>query len=271
MWEGVKGNRLRYGIRASFLGIPVVALLFFLTFYIYFFYLIVPIALFIIFHYSKSWRFTDRAFYGIIVILISFVIAGAGISSTIMNAPHHDATNYVTAQGTYNLYFNYTDTQGNYTINFIIPSANISNQLNISLKDLFTNKTISNYSLSMVKTGSNYSIAKNLGELSPIGYVVYFTFFTLNNTSMIPHTYGFVGPVLAPFTTILYYFLAGTMVGYVLITFAFFMILVYLARMMGTRNRGGRQQKGQSDVTPPDQINLSSGQGQEDSGPKDKY
>ena len=62
MWGGLSGKRRKYGLYGMVIGIVVSSILLYLSFYISFLYLLIPVLLVVIFHYTKAWRFSDRAF-----------------------------------------------------------------------------------------------------------------------------------------------------------------------------------------------------------------
>lgn len=241
MWEGLKGPRLRNGALGLFLGVIISSILLFASFYIYFLYLLIPVILVIVFHYSKSWRYSDRAFYGFLVIIISFFIAVSGISYTLIGEPSHSEIIYQLNGASYDIHFNYTKLQEDYIIYFSIPANNISQNISVKLIDLFTGGTFANYSLSMVKYGSLYYLSKDIGSLSNKAYVLNFTFFTTFNNTTAAHSVEFLGPVLVPVYIIILEFGKSLLITYLIITYIFFLIFAYFARTItNARKRAQR-------------------------------
>lgn len=243
MWEGLKGIRLKNGALGLFLGVIMSSILLFASFYIYFLYLLIPVLLVIVFHYSKSWRFSDRAFYGFVVIVISFFIAVSGISYTLVGEPPHSEVIYQLNGTSYDIHFNYAKLENDYIIYFSIPANNISQSINVTLINLFTGGSFANYSLSMVKNGSVYYVSKDIGPLSAEAYVLNFTFFSkLNNTS-VAHSVEFLGPVLVPVYVIILEFGKSLLITYLIITYIFFLIFAYFARTIANAKKRSPRNK----------------------------
>lgn len=238
MWEGLKGNRRKNGIFGTLIAIVISSILLYLSFYISFLYLVIPIVILVIFHYTKLWRFSDRAFYGFIAVVIAFLIAMTGISYNIVESPHHSYAAQIVSNTTYDVHFNYTENGGNYYLNFEVPSYKVLPSANISVLDLFTNKTVSSYNASMVKSGENYTYSQNLSKLANRVYVVLFTFRTIGNNSTsnvtLSHSVEFLGPVLLPFYSITILFSERLFVSYLAITFLFYLAFAFFARAITT-------------------------------------
>ncbi len=248
MWEGLKGNRLKNGTRSLVIGIIVSSILLFGSFYIYFLYLLIPVVLVIIFHYTKSWRYTDRSFYGLIAIVIAFFIAVSGISYTIANSPSHSEVIYHIGSYSYDIHFNYSNVNNNYSFFISMPANNISSNANITLLNLFTGSTFIKYNLTMIRNGSNFNIFKNLGHLAGNAYVINFTFFSIANNSSQMHFVQFLGPILVPLYEVVFAFAKSLLITYLVITYIFFLVFAYLARMIGNTRKRNTKGKG----TPPD-------------------
>jgi len=239
MWEGLTGKRLKSGTKGLLIGVIISSILLFGSFYIYFLYLLIPVILVIIFHYTKTWRYTDRSFYGFLAIMIAFFIAVSGISYTLTNAPSHSDVIYQINGLSYDIRFNYTNINNDYLVYFSIPANNISSNANISLISLFTGDIFSNYTVEMIKNGSTYYASENLGHLSNNAYVLNFTFFTVNisNNTYIKHSVEFLGPVLVPIYVIILEFGKSLLITYFIITYIFFLIFAYFARMIGNARK----------------------------------
>ncbi|MGC8546443.1 MAG: hypothetical protein ACP5MU_02150 [Thermoplasmata archaeon] len=239
MWKGLTGNRLKNGTKGLLIGVIVSSILLFGSFYIYFLYLLIPVILVIIFHYTKTWRYTDRSFYGFLTIVIAFFIAVSGISYTLINAPSHSDVIYQIDSLSYDIHFNYTNINNDYLVYFSIPANNISSNANISLISLFTGGIFSNYTVTMIKNGSYYYASENLGHLSNNAYVLNFTFYTTNISTniSIKHSVEFLGPVLVPLYVIILEFGKTLLITYLIITYIFFLIFAYFARMISNARK----------------------------------
>jgi|GEM_PF-1014174 hypothetical protein len=234
MWEGLKGSRRKNGVMGTAISVVVAAILLYLSFYIAFLYLIIPIVILIIFHYTKLWRFTDRSFYGFIAIVLAFIIAMGGISSNIESSPHQSTSVQTISNTTYDIHFSYSQVAGYYSVSLTMPSVNVSPAAKISLLDLFTNQTLVTYPASLVREGNNFTVSQNISRLSERAYVVLFNFSTFKNNStssaIVPHSVEFLGPVLLPLTTVTLLFSERLFVSYFIITFLFYLAFAFFAR-----------------------------------------
>lgn len=239
MWGGLTGNRRKNGIYGLLIGVIVGSILLYLSFYISFLYLLIPIVLVVVFHFTKAWRFTDRSFYGLIVIVVAFLVATGGISSSIVNSSHHSVATASVGSTTTNINFAYFDNKGSYSITLSLPSNNLSNKASISLLNLFTNKTISTTNVTMLNSGSNYTLSFNLGNLSKLAYVILLSL-SVTNTNKTKNV-EFLGPILVPFTAIMQYLIESLVLSYLLITYLFFLAFAFFARAVTTSRRKGPQ------------------------------
>ncbi len=256
MWKGLSGTRLKNGSKGLIIGIIVSSILLFSSFYIYFLYLLIPIILVVIFHYSKSWRYTDRSFYGFIAIIIAFFIAVSAISYEIGNSPAHSEIIYQINGGSYDINFNYTNVNNNYTVHISMPANNISSNANLSVDSLFGG-ILSNYTMTMTRNGSYYYASENLGHLSNNAYVFNFTFFVTyasNNTTK-GHFVEFLGPILVPLYVVVLQFAKSLLITYFVITYIFFLIFAYFARMIGNaRKRSPRNGTAEKEIKSGSEI-----------------
>jgi hypothetical protein len=250
MWEGLTGKRRRNGIFGMLISIVIGSILLYLSFYISFLYLLIPVLLIVVFHYTKSWRFSDRTFYGFLAIIIAFFIAMGGISTSLTGAPHESTAAVTVASGTYDVNFSYYNNSGNYLFNFSLPVKNVTNGAQITLNDLFTNKTVLSKNITLGNSSTNYSYSWNAGHLSPKAYVVFLTFHVKHNNSTVSQGVPFLGPVLLPSITVIF-LLAESLIGsYLLITFLFFLAFAFFARAITT----SRQKRAKKDeqMKPPE-------------------
>ncbi len=251
MWGALTGKRRKSGIYGLVIGTIVSSILLYLSFYVVFLYLIIPIVLLLIFHYTKLWRFSDRAFYGLLAIVIAFFLAIGGLSSSVVNSPHQAVDVLSIASVSTDIHFSYSNnSNGIYFFNLTIPSEHVSNNASVSLIDLFTNKTVSTRNVTMVHSGGNYSNSLSLGNLQKKAYVVLYTFHAYQNNSSATVKAEFLGPVLVPISSVIGY-LAGSLIkSYFLITYAFFLAFGFFARAIATSRR--RAATGKAEQKPPE-------------------
>lgn len=251
MWEGVTGKRRKNGIYGLAVGTVVSSILLYLSFYISFLYLLIPVILLVVFHYTKAWRFSDRAFYGLIAILIAFFLAMAGISDSISSAPHQATASLTISSVTYDIHYSYTNTQGGYVFNFTLPSLNFTNNIALKLVDLFdpTNTLLSkNATLSLY--GSNYTYAWSTGQLSQHAYVVNVTLFLKNDTSK-PHYVEFLGPILISTANLVILLSESLILSYLAVTYLFFLAFAFFARAI-SMSRKRKEKDGDQNPPPPE-------------------
>lgn len=262
MWEGLTGKRRKRGLLGMVIGIVVASILLYLSFYVSFLYLLIPVILLVILHYTKAWRFTDRAFYGFIAIVVAFFVAMGGISSSIASAPNESTAAISVGSATYDVNFSYFNDSGGYLFNFSLPIQNVTSNAEVALIDLFTNQTVLSTSVTFDSIGTNYSYSWDAGHLSPKAYVVLLTFQVVSNNTTKPQRVEFLGPVLLPFTSLIF-LLSGTLiVSYLLITFLFFIAFAFFARAI-SMSRKRRQGAGQQ---PPEGGTDQSTSAEEDKG-----
>lgn len=247
MWEGLTGKRRRNGLFGMAIGTVVSAILLYLSFYITFLYLLIPVLLLVIFHYTKLWRFSDRTFYGFIAIVVAFFIAMAGISDSFTGAPHETTAPLKAYSTTYDIHYGYYNESGNYLFNFSLPSANISTNGKLRLVDLFTGSTILSQNITFGSSASNYTYSWNAGQLSNHAYVVNMTLFLKNNSTK-PFYAEFLGPVLISSTSVILYLSESLILSYLLITFLFYLAFAFFARALSTSRKRRDKNAGQ---TPP--------------------
>jgi|YelNatPaOPRAMG01_1025707.scaffolds.fasta_scaffold05258_5 hypothetical protein len=249
MWGGLTGKRRKNGLFGMLISIVIGSILLYLSFYISFLYLLIPVLLIVVFHYTKLWRFSDRTFYGFLAIIIAFFIAMGGISTSLTGAPHESTAAVTVASSTYDVHFSYYNNSGNYLFNFSLPANNVMNEGQIALNDLFTNKTIISTNITLNASGTNYSYSWNAGHLSPEAYVVFLTFHVKHNNSTVSQGVPFLGPVLIPSITVIF-LLAESLIGsYLLITFLFFLAFAFFARAI-TNSRQKRAKKDEQPEQP---------------------
>lgn len=245
MWKGFTGMRRRNGIMATALSVVIASVLLYLSFYISFLYLLIPVVILVIFHFAKSWRFTDRAFYGFVAIIVSFLIAMGGISYNISQSANHSVEPITVSNTTYDVSFNYTESAGIYYASFSLPSTGVAPAASLQLLDLFTNDTLGQYNVTMTKSDGNFTLSQNLGSLGGKIYVLLLTFNTYDNSSSktSPNTVEFLGPILVPFFSIYVQFAYREFLSYFAITFLFFMAFVFLARTMSMSRQRAAQRR----------------------------
>lgn len=248
MWEGLTGKRRRYGIYGLIIGVAVSSMLLYLSFYISFLYLLIPVLLLVIFHYTKLWRFSDRAFYGFFAILIAFFIAMGGISTSITGAPNHSTAVLSVSNTTSDIHYNYYNDAGNYTFNFSLPAAHILSNTTIKLVDLFTGVTLLSRNATLVTSGSNYSYSWSTGKLLNHAYIVNMTLNVLKNNTSKKEYVEFLGPVLISSLSVILLLSESLIISYLLITVLFYLAFAFFARAMSTSRR--KKPKG-GDRNPP--------------------
>ncbi|MEM0073206.1 MAG: hypothetical protein QW078_02130 [Thermoplasmatales archaeon] len=245
MWDGLKGSRRRNGIYGMLIGIIVGSILLYLSFYISFLYLLIPIIILVIFHYTKLWRFSDRTFYGFITIVVAFFIAVAGISTSITGAPHQSTFVVSQSSSTYDVHFSYEKVNGDYIFNFSLPLKNVSNSSSLALLDLFTNKTILTRNTTLSTNSSSHYYSWNVGQLTPRAYVVVIKFNILQNNTSLGKQAEFLGPVLVSAGTVILFLSESLILTYLIVTFLFFLAFAFFARAITTsRQRKGKQDGG---------------------------
>ncbi|MEM0136756.1 MAG: hypothetical protein QXU18_16265, partial [Thermoplasmatales archaeon] len=230
MWEGLLGKRRKNGLYGMIIGIIVSSILLYLSFYISFLYLLIPILLLVIFHYTKSWRFSDRAFYGFIVIIVAFFLAMGGISSSLTGAPHQSTAVLTESSVSYDVHYAYYNNSGNYVFNFSLPSKNVSSNVEFALRDLFTNVTIASTNGTFTSQGSNYSYSWNVGQLSQRAYIVFMTLHFIRNNTTVAQPVEFLGPILISGFSVIMFLSESLILDYLLITFLFFLAFAFFAR-----------------------------------------
>lgn len=260
MWGGLTGKRRKYGLYGMIIGIVVSSILLYLSFYISFLYLLIPVILLVIFHYTKAWRFSDRAFYGFIAIVISFFLAMGGISSSLTGAPHQTTATFTESSVTYDVHYAYSNNSGNYVFNFSLPSHNVSSNVEFALRDLFTNVTITSTNGTFTSSGPNYTYSWNTGQLSQHAYVVLMTLHVKDNNTTVSQPLEFLGPVLISGATVILLLSESLILSYLLITFLFFLAFAFFARAISM----SRQRRNKGDQNPPVQTTQ---QVQENSNP----
>ncbi|MGC8644724.1 MAG: hypothetical protein ACP5UO_00480 [Thermoplasmata archaeon] len=253
MWEGLKGNRRRNGIYGTLIGIVVGSILLYLSFYITFLYLLIPIIILVIFHYTKLWRFSDRAFYGFITILIAFFIAIAGISSSITGAPHESTLVVSQASSNYDVHFSYAKVNGSYLFNFSLPLENVTNNSKVALVDLFTNKTVMAQNITLLANDTSHFYSWDAGPLVPRAYVVVLTFGLLQGNKTVVKQAEFLGPVLVSLAAVILSLSASLILTYLLVTFLFFLAFAFFARAITTSRQ--RREKQQGGAPPSGEVN----------------
>ncbi|MEM0128083.1 MAG: hypothetical protein QXO03_03230 [Thermoplasmatales archaeon] len=246
MWDGLKGNRRRNGIYGTLIGIVVGSILLYLSFYISFLYLLIPVIILVIFHYTKLWRFSDRTFYGFITIVVAFFIAIAGISTSITGAPHESTLVVSQSTTNYDVHFSYQNVNGNYIFNFTLPLKNVTNSSSVALLDLFTNKTILTNNATLSTNESSHYYSWNVGQLSPRAYVVVIKFNVLQNNTSLGKQAEFLGPVLVSSAAVILFLSESLILTYLLVTFLFFLAFAFFARAITTSRQrkemaGGRR------------------------------
>jgi hypothetical protein len=249
MWEGLKGNRRRNGIYGTLIGVVVGSILLYLSFYISFLYLLIPIVILIIFHYTKLWRFSDRAFYGFITIIVAFFIAMAGISSSITSAPHESTLVVSQASSNYDVHFSYARVDGSYLFNFSLPLKNVTNNSRVSLLDLFTNKTVATSNITLLTNSTSHYYSWDAGPLLPRAYVVVLTFNILQGNQTVAKQAEFLGPVLVSMGTVILALSSSLILTYLLVTFLFFLAFAFFARAITTSRQ--RREKQGGGLQPP--------------------
>ncbi|MCL6002097.1 MAG: hypothetical protein M0Z77_05940 [Thermoplasmatales archaeon] len=260
MWEGLTGKRRKNGLYGMLIGIVVSAILLYLSFYISFLYLLIPILLLVIFHYTKAWRFSDRAFYGFIAIVVAFFLAMGGISNSLTSAPHETTAALTISSTTYDIHFGYYNSSGNYIFNFTLPTKNITNSAKIDLIDLFTNTTLSTTNITFATTGTNYTYSLNAGQLSSHAYVVYMTLHVLKNNTTVNQIVEFLGPVLIPTINVVFLLAESLILSYLLITFLFFLAFAFFARALSMSRQRKKKEGDQNPPIPTDQPVQDTGQ-----------
>ena len=261
MWEGLTGKRRKNGLYGMAIGIVVSAILLYLSFYITFLYLLIPVLLLVIFHYTKAWRFSDRAFYGLIAIVVAFFIAMVGISDSFTGAPHQTTASLTVSSATYDIHFGYYNDSGNYVFNFSLPSTNISNESRLKLVDLFTGATILSNNITLANSGTNYTYVWNTGQLSHHAYVVNMTLFMKNNSTK-PYYIEFLGPVLLSSVSVILSLSESLILSYLLITFLFYLAFAFFARALSMSRKRKDKNAGQNPPppTPVDQQVIDGNQ-----------
>ncbi len=262
MWEGLTGKRRKNGLYGLLIGITVSSILLYLSFYVSFIYLLIPVLLLVIFHYTKAWRFSDRAFYGFIAIVIAFFIAMAGISTSITGAPDHSTAAIKMSSVTYDVNFGYYNNNGNYTFNFTVPAKNVTDTAKLQLIDLFTNTTLTTTNVTFNTIGANYSYSWNAGQLSSHAYVIYMTLHFIKNNTTVNQGVEFLGPVLIPAVSVVFLLAKSLIIYYLLITVLFFLAFAFFARALSTsrqRKSKGGDQNPPNPPTPIDQPIIDGG------------
>ena len=247
MWGGLSGKRRKYGLYGMVIGIVVSSILLYLSFYIPFLYLLIPVLLVVIFHYTKAWRFSDRAFYGFIVIVISFFLAMGGISSSLTGAPHQTTATFTESYVTYDVHYAYSNNSGNYVFNFSLPSHNVSSNVEFVLRDLFTNVTVTSANGTFTSSGSNYTYSWNAGQLSQHAYVVLITLHVRGNNTTVSKSLEFLGPIMISGAMVVLLLSESLILYYLLITFLFFLAFAFFARAISM----SRQRRNKGDQNPP--------------------
>ncbi len=248
MWEGLTGKRRRNGIYGLIIGVAVSSILLYLSFYISFLYLLIPILLLVIFHYTKLWRFSDRAFYGFFAILIAFFIAMGGISTSITGAPSHSTAVLSVSNSTSDINYSFYNNAGNYTFNFSLPTAHVLNNTTFKLVDLFTGVTLLSRNVTLTTSGSNYSYSWSTGKLSPHAYIVNMTLNVVKNNTSKKEYAEFLGPVLISSLSVILLLSESLIISYLLITVLFYLAFAFFARALSMSRK--KKPKG-GDQNPP--------------------
>ncbi len=252
MWEGIKGNRLQNGAKGLLFGIIVTSFLLYLSFYLYYIYILIPIILVVIFHYSGSWRVSDRAFYGFIAIFIAFLISVAAISFNLEGTPHNSITTIKNSLGTYSVYFNYTK-EGNLIEMFIKLNTTEVYNATARLYDLINARNIEIVNLVFNKVGENSTTSLSLNNLSGSIYIIFLNLTFHSSNSTVSTKLGLLGPILVSPVGLWLYLVKDLAISYLLVTYGFFIIFVALIRFMNKsreRNMGKMeepQNKGKED------------------------
>lgn len=263
MWEGLTGKRRRYGLFGMTIGAVISAILIYLSFYIQLLYLLVPVILVVVFHYTKLWRFSDRAFYGLIAILLGFFIAMGGISANISgesSGSHEAVVALSVANVTYDINFSYQNVSGSYVFDFSMPIQNATDQANVVLLNEKGDTVLSD-NVTFLSSNGNYSLSLNAGPLAPSLYVVNLTTHFTNGGGIVNKTAQFAGPVLISTTSIFLLFVGSpSYIEYLLLVpFLFYLAFAFFARAISSsqkRRRGGDQ----NPPIPSDQPVIESGQ-----------
>lgn len=251
MWEGLTGKRRKNGLYGMTIGIVVSAILLYLSFYIQFLFLLIPVLLVVIFHYTKAWRFSDRAFYGFFAILVAFFIAMGGISSSFTDAPHHSTSVVKIGSVTYDIKYYYSVSNGSYIFNFSMPIYNATNATELSLINL-NSQTVVKENGTFTRSNGNYSLTWNVGQLPPSIYVVNMTVHVLNNSKLTNTFLEFSGPVLLSSTSIFFLLVSNVdyVTSYLAITFLFFLAFAFFARAISTSRQRKSRDGGQNPPNP---------------------
>ena len=261
MWEGLTGKRRKNGLFGMIIGIVVSSILLYLSFSVSsFLYLLIPILLLVIFHYTKTWRFSDRAVYGFIAIILAFFIAMGGISTSIEGAPHQSTATLTELSVPYYIHFGYYNNSGSYIFNFSLPAKNISNTAQIGLIDLFTNETILSTNATFTNSANNYSYSWNAGQLSSRAYVVLLTLHFMENNTTVNQEVEFLGPVLISGLSVTFYLVERLIATYLLITFLFFLAFAFFARALSMSRQRRNTDGNQNPPKPTEQPVMESDQ-----------
>ena len=264
MWEGIKGKRLENGAKALLFGIIVTSFLLYLSFYVYYIYILIPIILVVIFHYSGSWRVSDRAFYGFIAIFIAFLISVAAISFNLEGTPHNSATTIRNSLGTYSVYFNYTK-EGNLVEMFIKLNTTEVYNATARLYDLINARNIEIINLIFNKVGGNSTASFGLTNLSGSIYIIFlnFTFHSANST--VSTQLGLLGPILVSALGLWIYLVKDLALSYLIVTYGFFIIFVALIRFMN-KSRERNMGKKMEDENKSAETNLEQNKNDDNKG-----
>ncbi len=237
MWQGLQDKRLKNGLTGAVFGILVTSFLLYFSFYLYYIYILIPIILVVIFHYSGSWRVSDRAFYGFIAIFIAFLISSAVISINLENTPHSSITTIKNSLGSFALDFNYSKLNQNIKLFFSLNSTAVKNAT-AEIYDLINARVIENTTLIFSKSGSISTSVLNLTDMPSTIIAIYLNISFATNNGSISSNVGILGPVLVSFSGLWLYLIKDLAIGYLLVTYGFFLIFALLVRFMNrTRER----------------------------------